>query len=168
MQKETHFSVVCVHKVSKSYSLLPHSLLTAEEEMIDQISLRCPRFLVYFWSGTNNRPVMVIRTTLFQLQSPSLINMTCRYIHKAVKEQLVVMSGHLKSSNISKATGISHRTVNRVIKLQQATGSVVHKPLVIGPGLSRRPARSRYSRLTHKRRASYGHALGLLDWRLVI
>ena len=28
-------------------------LITAEEEMIDQISLRRPRFLVYFWSGTN-------------------------------------------------------------------------------------------------------------------
>ena len=113
------------------------NVFTAEEEMIDQISLRRPRFLVYFWSGTNNGPVMVIRTTLFQLQSPSLVNMTRRYIHKAVKEQLVVMSGHLKSSNISKATGISHRTVNRVIKLQQETGSVVHKPLVIGPGRPR-------------------------------
>ena len=34
--------------------------------------------------------------------------------------------------------------------------------------MSRRPARSRYPRLTHKRRASYGHAQGLSDWRLVI
>ena len=35
------------------------------------------------------------------------------------------------------------------------------------PSLSRRPARGLYSRLTHKRRASYGYALGLSDWRLV-
>ena len=35
------------------------------------------------------------------------------------------------------------------------------------PVVSRRPARSRYPRLTHKRRASYGYALGLSDWRLV-
>ena len=63
--------------------------------------------------------------------------MTRRHIHKAVKEQLVVMSGHLQSSNISQVTGISHRTVNRVIKLQRETGSVVHKPLVIGPGRPR-------------------------------
>ena len=34
-------------------------------------------------------------------------------------------------------------------------------------GLSRRPALSTYQRLTHKPRASYGHALGLSDWRLV-
>ena len=34
-------------------------------------------------------------------------------------------------------------------------------------GLSRRPARGMYPRLTHKRRASYGYALGLSDWRLV-
>ena len=38
----------------------------------------------------------------------------------------------------------------------------------LGHEVSRRPARSRYPRLTHKRRASYGHALGLSDWRLVI
>ena len=34
--------------------------------------------------------------------------------------------------------------------------------------VSRRPACGLYPRLTHKRRASYGHALGLSDWRLVI
>ena len=33
--------------------------------------------------------------------------------------------------------------------------------------MSRRPARGVYPRLTHKRRASYSHALGLSDWRLV-
>ena len=33
--------------------------------------------------------------------------------------------------------------------------------------LSRRPAHSTYLRLTHKPWASYGHALGLSDWRLV-
>ena len=31
----------------------------------------------------------------------------------------------------------------------------------------RRPAHSAYLWLTHKLWASYGHALGLLDWRLV-
>ena len=34
--------------------------------------------------------------------------------------------------------------------------------------VSRRPARPLYPRLTHKQRASYGHAQGLSDWRLVI
>ena len=33
--------------------------------------------------------------------------------------------------------------------------------------MSRCPALSAYQRLTHKPWASYGHALGLLDWRLV-
>ena len=33
--------------------------------------------------------------------------------------------------------------------------------------MSRRPAHSMYLRLTHKLWASYGHALGLSDWRLV-
>ena len=59
--------------------------------------------------------------------------MTRRHIHEAVKEQLVVMAGHLKSSDISRVTGISHRTVNRVIKLKRDTGSVVAcNPLVTG------------------------------------
>ena len=35
------------------------------------------------------------------------------------------------------------------------------------PYVSRRPAHSMYLRLTHKPWASYSHALGLLDWRLV-
>ena len=34
--------------------------------------------------------------------------------------------------------------------------------------VSRRPAHPMYPRLTHKRWASYGHAQGLSDWRLVI
>ena len=34
--------------------------------------------------------------------------------------------------------------------------------------VSRRPARPMYPRLTNKRRASYGHAQGLSDWRFVI
>ena len=34
--------------------------------------------------------------------------------------------------------------------------------------MSRRPAPTLYRRLTHKPWASYGHALGLLDWRFVI
>ena len=33
--------------------------------------------------------------------------------------------------------------------------------------MSRHPAHSMYLRLTHKLWASYGHALGLSDWRLV-
>ena len=33
--------------------------------------------------------------------------------------------------------------------------------------MSRRPAHSTYLRLTHKLWVSYGHALGLSDWRLV-
>ena len=38
---------------------------------------------------------------------------------------------------------------------------------IVPPHLSRRPAHSTYLRLTHKPWASYGHALGLSDWRLV-
>ena len=34
-------------------------------------------------------------------------------------------------------------------------------------GMMSRPAHSTYLRLTHKPWASYGHALGLSDWRLV-
>ena len=33
--------------------------------------------------------------------------------------------------------------------------------------MSRHPAHSMYLRLTHKQWVSYGHALGLSDWRLV-
>ncbi|KAH9066998.1 hypothetical protein EDB83DRAFT_2223245 [Lactarius deliciosus] len=58
--------------------------------------------------------------------------MTRRHIHKAVKEQLVVMSGHLKSSAIARVTQISQRTVNRVLKLKQETGSVVRIPPTMG------------------------------------
>ena len=35
--------------------------LTAEEEMIDQISLRHYIPFVYFWSGTNNGPLVIQR-----------------------------------------------------------------------------------------------------------
>jgi len=55
-----------------------------------------------------------------------------RHIPKAIKEQLVVMSGYLKSSDIARFTHISQRTVNWVLRLKQDTGSVVRTPLALG------------------------------------
>lgn len=55
-----------------------------------------------------------------------------RHIPKSAKEQLVVMSASMKSSEIAKVTGVSHRTVNRVKRLAHATGSVVRTPLEHG------------------------------------
>ncbi|KAJ2911978.1 hypothetical protein MD484_g8431, partial [Candolleomyces efflorescens] len=55
-----------------------------------------------------------------------------RHIHKAVKEQLVVMSGNMKPSAIEKATSVSKRTVNRILKLARETGDVVRSPLQQG------------------------------------
>ena len=46
------------------------------------------------------------------------------------------------------------------------TSSTIHIGLAYV--VSQRPARPLYPRLTHKPRASYGHAQGLSDWRLVI
>jgi len=57
--------------------------------------------------------------------------MTCRFIHKAVKEQVAVM-GHLKTSSIAWAMKISKQTVNHVLRLKEDTGSVVHTPLIAG------------------------------------
>ena len=50
--------------------------------------------------------------------------MTRRHIPKAVKEQLVVMSGNLKSSGIARVTHISKRTVLRADSL--TVGDVAH------------------------------------------
>jgi hypothetical protein len=63
---------------------------------------------------------------------PLHVVMTRRHIPKAVKEQLVVMSGNLKSSDIARVTHISKRTVDRVLKLKQDTGSVVCIPFALG------------------------------------
>jgi len=57
--------------------------------------------------------------------------MTRQFIHKAVKEQLVVM-GHLKTSSIAQVMKISKWTVNRALKLKEDTGSVVCTPLTAG------------------------------------
>ena len=60
--------------------------------------------------------------------------MTCQNISEAeaVKEQLVVLSGYLKSSDIAHITHISKRTVDHVLQLKWETGSVVHTPLTRG------------------------------------
>ena len=47
-----------------------------------------------------------------------------RHIHKAVKEQLVFMAARMKSRTIAHVTGVSQRTVNRVIRLKRLTGLV--------------------------------------------
>ncbi|KAJ8597527.1 hypothetical protein M405DRAFT_803823 [Rhizopogon salebrosus TDB-379] len=39
------------------------------------------------------------------------------------------MSAHMKSSDITRVTHSSHRTVNRVLRLSCLTGSVVQRPL---------------------------------------
>ncbi|KAF8225460.1 hypothetical protein L208DRAFT_1408430 [Tricholoma matsutake] len=56
----------------------------------------------------------------------------CRYIHPAVNEQLFFMSCSLRSSKISRVTGVSERTVNRVLSLSRRTGSVARKPFPEG------------------------------------
>ena len=55
-----------------------------------------------------------------------------RHIPKAVKEQPMVLSGHLSSDNIAWATEISKSTVNQVLKLKCETGSVVCNPHIMG------------------------------------
>ena len=50
-------------------------------------------------------------------------------------------------------------------KIGMLVGAVV--PANVNAAVSRRPAHSMYLRLTHKLWESYGHALGLSDWRLV-
>ncbi|KAF8153094.1 hypothetical protein B0H34DRAFT_662937 [Crassisporium funariophilum] len=55
-----------------------------------------------------------------------------RHIHKAVKEQLVFMAARMKSCAIAHVTGVSQRTVNRVIRLKRLTGSVVRVPFAAG------------------------------------
>ncbi|KAI5998597.1 hypothetical protein EDD15DRAFT_2543846, partial [Pisolithus albus] len=51
-----------------------------------------------------------------------------RHIPEAVKQQWVTMSTLMSSREIAQATGTSHRTVNRVLRLSRLTGSVVKKP----------------------------------------
>ena len=65
----------------------------------------------------------------------------------------------------------SLKTWYRTRELTSRVGSVDNVAVVVQPEkgmMSQRPARGLYPRLTHKRRASYGHALGLSDWRLII
>jgi hypothetical protein len=55
-----------------------------------------------------------------------------RHIPRSVKEQFVVMSGHMCPSNIARVSHVHVRTVHRVIALALQTGSVVRKPLQAG------------------------------------
>ncbi|RXW12687.1 hypothetical protein EST38_g13170 [Candolleomyces aberdarensis] len=55
-----------------------------------------------------------------------------RHITKEVKQLVVVMSMYLRSRQIAEITGISRRTVNRVLGLYRTTGSVVRVPLQPG------------------------------------
>jgi transposase len=54
------------------------------------------------------------------------------HIPEAVKEQIVVMSVHLRLRKIAKVTGISRRTVDHVLELARRTGRVVRRPLQNG------------------------------------
>jgi transposase len=55
-----------------------------------------------------------------------------RHIPSSVKEQLVVMSGHMHPSHVARITGVNIRTVQRVTALALQTGSVVRRPLQAG------------------------------------
>lgn len=47
-----------------------------------------------------------------------------RHIPQAAKEQIVTMSAHMRPSQISRATGISTRTIRRTMELWWKTGAV--------------------------------------------
>ena len=55
----------------------------------------------------------------------------------------------------------------QIRETKDETGDVGGSLRVKTPCMSQCPALSTYQWLTHKPRASYGHALGLSDWRLV-
>ena len=55
-----------------------------------------------------------------------------RHIPRSVKEQLVVMLGYMRPSQIARVTHINIRTVQRVLALALQTGSVIRKPLQVG------------------------------------
>ncbi|KAF8485265.1 hypothetical protein DFH94DRAFT_624763 [Russula ochroleuca] len=55
-----------------------------------------------------------------------------RHITPSVKQQLVTMSAYILPCEISHVTQISKRTVNRVLRLQRRTGSVLQRPLQAG------------------------------------
>ncbi|KAG0696895.1 hypothetical protein DFH29DRAFT_949210, partial [Suillus ampliporus] len=56
-----------------------------------------------------------------------------RHTTEAAKQQWVVMSTRgMTSKAIAQVTGCSHRTVSRVLRLSQLTGSVVQRPLESG------------------------------------
>ena len=55
-----------------------------------------------------------------------------RHIHHTTKEQIVTMSAHLRPSVIAHVTGISPRTVRRVLSLWGRTGDVIRTPIDAG------------------------------------
>ena len=55
-----------------------------------------------------------------------------RHIPCSEKEQLVVMSGYMRPSQIARVTQINIRTVQRVLALAFRMGSVVRNPLQAG------------------------------------
>jgi hypothetical protein len=55
-----------------------------------------------------------------------------RHIPEPTKQQWVMMSTLMKSSDIARVTHSSHRTVNRALRLSRFTGSVVQRPLQAG------------------------------------
>jgi transposase len=59
-----------------------------------------------------------------------------RYISPDQKALITVMSAHLSSTDISEVTGISRRTVQRVIRLWKTTSKMVRKPLLGGRPLA--------------------------------
>ncbi|GBE86874.1 hypothetical protein SCP_1001160 [Sparassis crispa] len=55
-----------------------------------------------------------------------------RHIPRAVKETLVVLSGHFKTSVIARTLDVNLRTVQRILQLAHRSGSVVRTPLRSG------------------------------------
>ncbi|KAF9228894.1 hypothetical protein BS17DRAFT_690481 [Gyrodon lividus] len=58
----------------------------------------------------------------------------CRHIPQAAKEQIIVMSTHMKASRIAEVTGISARTVRRTLNLWWKTGGVTAQQSLNKPG----------------------------------
>ena len=55
-----------------------------------------------------------------------------RHIPCAAKEQIVTISAHILPRKISRITGVSTRTIRRVLSLSQKTGAVERIPLQRG------------------------------------
>jgi len=55
-----------------------------------------------------------------------------RHIPEPMKQQWVMMSAHMKSSDIARVTHSSRCTVNRALRLSRLAGSVIQRLLQAG------------------------------------